>query len=108
MPLRRIESQPDSALEKRLIDELATELLSPTSEEAATDQPSIVEEEIDARTKRLSVTVEWEKWKDIPIPARGGIILEAYKKSFGEDRMYKITRALGVTPDEAQRLKISV
>lgn len=85
---------------------LLAEELRRDSPEGAPEAPYIVIEEI-PNSGNLHVTVVWDRWQGIDPEERGRVILEAYGEAKGEADMHRITMAMGVTREEAQRLNIT-
>jgi hypothetical protein len=50
--------------------------------------------------------VIWEKWKGLEQIVRSRIILDAYTETEGDKEATKVTIAMGLTQDEADRLGI--
>ena len=83
-----------------LAQELTKEGVSPTP-----DVPTVYEE-AQSYGDNLHVTVIWNKWAGIPAEERGAIILDAYVQAGLDDEMRRITLALGLTPEDAENLRI--
>ncbi len=69
--------------------------------------PRIYEEAL-SRSDYSHVTVVWERWKDLGPETRSGIILDAYEKKWGREKIMKIASALGLTQAEADRLGLKL
>jgi len=93
-------SRPD--LVKTLVEEMRKEGVS-----SAPDVPTIYEE-AQSYGDNLHVKVIWDKWAGIPAEERGAIIIDAYDKAGFDDEMRRITLALGLTKEEADKLNIDV
>lgn len=104
MPVIRKDPRP-SPRAMELLAELVAELKRNSTEPGSEDLPLILEDP-ERGTTRFGVTVLWEKWSDIPLRERGGLIMDAYKEVRGEPEMLRISRALGLTRAEADRLGI--
>ena len=98
MSILRKSLAPESAQHTELVGKLADELRfeTPTG-------PRILEEE--QRGGYFHVTVIWDEWEGVEGEERGRIIMDAYEQERASDVM-KITIALGLTSEEAQRLGI--
>jgi hypothetical protein len=66
--------------------------------------PQIVEEE--NRRHMMHVTVIWDEWRDIAPEQRGKIIMDAYEQAQRDD-LLRITVAMGLTHEEAERLGVT-
>jgi len=97
---RPAHSRPD------LVDALAIEL-GRTGVSLSPDTPTVYEEE-QRPGGYLHVTVLWDAWKGIPTSERGAIILEAYEKARLKEELRRITLALGVTPEERDRIGLDL
>ena len=87
-----------------LVSDLVKELQK-RSDQRGPGIPDIVEQQLTYGNK-LRVTVIWDRWKDVSQKERGPIILDAYLKAYDLQTMLQVTQALGVTPEEAERLNI--
>jgi hypothetical protein len=83
-----------------LVQVLARELLRPTRR-----GPRIIEEKVRG-INRIHVTVIWPKWRDIDPADRSSTILDAYEQARGPEGMLSVSVAMGLTPEEADRLGI--
>ena len=52
------------------------------------------------------VYVIWREWNDMSMRDRSKIILNAYEKVAGRNLSLNVTVAMGLTPEEAQRMGI--
>jgi hypothetical protein len=93
-------SRPD--LVKILVEEMKKTGVSDTP-----DVPTIYEQ-AQSYGDNLHVTVVWDKWAGIPPEERGAIILDAYAEAGLDEEMRRITLALGVTKEEAEKLQIDL
>jgi hypothetical protein len=70
----------------------------------------VILEERSPLSSNVGVTVVWERWQTVPLDQRSAIILEAYRRAGlaqpTSDFPLGISLALGLTPDEANRLGI--
>lgn len=97
-PLKPRHSHPE------LVNEL-TEEMHKTGVSQTPDTPMVYEEP-QPYGKNLHVKVIWNRWAGVPVEERGAIILDAYDKAGLQDEMRRITIALGLTPEEAEKLQI--
>jgi hypothetical protein len=103
MPRKRIPVRPRHShpeLVQALADQMHVEGVSPTP-----DTPTIYEEE-QPYGGNLYVKVIWNRWADVPLEERGAIILDAYERAGLSTDMRKIYLAVGLTPEEDERLKL--
>lgn len=68
--------------------------------------PTIIDEEVPP-SNHLHVYVIWKRWEGVKEEERGAIILDAYKKHFGDKTMLRISIAMGLTPAEDETMGIS-
>lgn len=83
-----------------------TENLNQEAPEGSMAQPLILEEEIRGST-RFRIYVLWDRWNSVKDEERSQIILEAYQKAYGSEKMLNASLAMGVTSLEAMQLGIS-
>ena len=69
------------------------------------DEPRVIWEE-DRYTNRIKVSVIWDRWQGVDPEMRGRIIVDAVERARGQDVARKISLALGVTPEQAERLGV--
>jgi hypothetical protein len=84
-----------------LISALSQEL-GITTEPLRPDAPLIIEEE--GKFGFRHVTVVWSLWEGVREEERGYVIMEAYGRTYDPAELLKITLAVGLTPDEADKL----
>lgn len=115
MPLRRNQDSgiEDKEIRAKLAAAISEELGSPEKPGASIDPeaPLIIEEPLPPPGKLFAVTVLWDdrRWKALDVRARASVILEAY--GMDKDRkgdIANITRALGLTRAEAEKLGIGI
>jgi hypothetical protein len=70
------------------------------------DEPRVIWEE-NPYLDRVQVTVIWDRWQDVDPEVRGRIIVDAVETARGQEVARKIGLALGVTPEQAERLGVS-
>ncbi len=87
---------------RALVDELFGEWAHPNP---AVNEPLILEEK-DRGNKLVHVYVVWSKWAALDGIDRSDIIMEAAGKKLTQTDLLEITVAMGLTPDEAQRMGI--
>ena len=104
MPVQRIKPE-ESKLNPKLVQSLARELQR-NQPKGPPNAPRIIEESFRYGDFK-QVTVIWDAWKDIAPEDRGRIIVQAYEKVEGREGVMKITLALGLTHQEAQRLGLA-
>ena len=101
MPRDRKDAKPPHT-HPELVEELAKEMKKSGVSSTPTI-PTVYEEE-QRYSKKLHVSVIWSKWTSVPMEERGAIILDAYVRAGLEEEMRRITVALGLTPEEAERM----
>jgi hypothetical protein len=101
MPLKQM-NPARSADHDALVGQLAQEWLHP---DPKATEPVIIEE---SRTRGAStyVYVVWSAWPSLSRDMRGEIIMDAAEKVKSQQELLKITVAMGLTPDEADRFGI--
>ena len=98
MPLRQynpVHSKDYGRLVSRLSDEWSTP-------DDTASEPVIIEES-NSRQDVTRVFVVWSDWADLDRVKRGEIIMDAAEKVKPVPDVLKITIAMGLTPDEADR-----
>ncbi|MFH0980958.1 MAG: hypothetical protein V2A79_05415 [Planctomycetota bacterium] len=103
MPIKRTPAKPAHGhpeLVGLLVDELRHDAVA-----GPPGSPLICEEE--QRFGGLHVTVIWDRWREVPDKAeRGAIILDAYVEAGRVQDAKRIRLVLGLTEEEAKKLKI--
>lgn len=101
MPVRDIQRQRPID-RNRLVDQLVDEWQRPRDDHS---EPLILREY--GRGGALThVYVVWSRWSTMDQAERGEIILDAAERVIGAQKVLEITIAMGLTPDEAQRMGI--
>src|SRR5438874_11149088 len=101
MPLREYAATHTSD-QARLVDRLAAEWSTPN---AAAAEPVILEEK-NSRGEVVHVYVVWSDWAHLDRERRGEVIMDAAERVKQVGDVLKITIAMGLTPDEADRFGI--
>jgi hypothetical protein len=102
MPLGRIvvEQSPERAeLQQALVNEWREPDLRAT-------EPVIIEEAVGFDKRYIRVYVVWSRWRSLSQTERSDIIVEAMRDVRGADEMARVTVAMGLTPEEAERMGI--
>ena len=86
--------------QSRLAERLASEWGNPTE----ATEPVILEQS--DRGGIVHVFVVWSDWSHLTREQRGEIIMDAAERVKSKDQLLKITIAMGLTPDEAERFGI--
>ena len=68
--------------------------------------PDIIEQQV-RNSNRTHVYVIWNGWAGVREEQRSAAILDAYTRHFGDERMRRVSIAMGLTPDEVQSLGIT-
>ncbi len=101
MPL---EHRPESVPQRypELVKLLAQEIHHPS----ASIGPRIIEQK-SRGLDRYHVSVIWDRWAGVDPADRADVILEAYVQAKSELEMLRISLAIGLTPDEAVKLRVA-
>jgi hypothetical protein len=102
MPVKKY-SPKVSANQTHLISQLTKEWRSVNSK---AKEPVILEES-DHKGNVVRVYVIWSEWSDLDRATRGEIIMDAAEKVKKLKDLLKITVAMGLTPEEADRFGIA-
>jgi hypothetical protein len=102
MPLRQLQPRQLSSDARELKDRLIAEWRSP---DPAAQQPVILEES-GHPNQPLHVYVIWDEWAPLPQVERSEIIIDAYQERYGQAQSLNVTVAMGLTPEEADRMGI--
>ena len=86
----------------QLVDRLAREWATP---EPGAAEPVILEER-NSQGDLVHVYVVWGEWAHLDRTERGEIIMDAAERVMSQSDVVKITIAMGLTPDEADRFSI--
>jgi len=92
------ESPEAEVLRKRLREEWARD-------EDNDEEPVIIEER-DRPNQPSHLYVIWSDWSSLSIEERSEIILDVYEEIRGREAVLDVTVALGLTPLEAERMRI--
>ncbi len=102
MPLKQIGPRRPSPKGEQLVQHLVKEWRNP---QPGAGQPVILEER-DAAQRLVHVYVVWDEWQSLEADERAEVVLEACKEAKGSDVTLDVTVAMGLTPAEADRLRI--
>jgi hypothetical protein len=102
MPVKPFAATRRTATWAQLVDRLADEWRQPN---AAAAEPVILEER-NGQQELVHVYVVWSDWRQLDRAERGEIIMEAAERVKPLSEVLKITIAMGLTPDEADRFKV--
>jgi len=102
MPVKRVKTKPEK--HPGLVKEIRR-VLRKNSEKGSKNEPQIIIEDI-RFSNNVHVTVIWDRWEGIELEERGRIILAAFGEELGEAEMLRVSLAMGLTTEEAARLKI--
>jgi hypothetical protein len=100
MPLRRKLTALDDYQWSALRDRLAQEIASPQETEP---EPILVE---DTSLGGLRLYVIWSRWGNLDQRVRSEIITDAFTQAKGKLALPQLVVAMGLTPQEAQRMGI--
>src|SRR5687767_2855226 len=90
---------------RELADEIERVLREQNPSPQTSDEPCVIWEE-NRYLNRINVTVVWDRWEGVDPEARGRIIIDAVEKAKGQPTSSRVTLALGVTKEQAQRMGI--
>jgi hypothetical protein len=99
VPRHIIYPKPGRIGNAKLVQDLASEIRQPSGK----IMPYILEEEVPATGLR-SVTVIWDRWKEVSDEDRADVILAAYESAEGKKYADTIAMPTGLTPIEAHAL----
>ena len=100
MTLRRLD-RPVFHLQRQLEADLAAAMSDPND---TLDPAVFVEGGTDDAPS--AVFVVWTKWAPLDELKRSEIVLNAYEQAFGIEKTLKVTVAMGLTPEQAEDLKV--
>jgi hypothetical protein len=105
MPLKEFTQRP---LPRRqdLLDALVSEWRKPHAQ-AGDEYPTILVQEAHAAGTRY-VYVVWKEWALITQRDRSELIMDACEQVKGTDWALRVIVAMGLTPEEAQRMRLEV
>ena len=102
MPVRKINTR-NVPQHRQLVSRLSAEWTRAGGGSAA--EPVILEEE-NGRGDVVHVYVVWSDWAQLPRERRGEVIMDAAEQVKSLEDVLKITIAMGLTPDEADRFRL--
>ncbi|MBI4579809.1 MAG: hypothetical protein HY718_08910 [Planctomycetes bacterium] len=88
-----------------LIEQIERVLRQRNRQPQSSDEPRVIWEE-NRYLGRVHVTVIWGRWEKVQPEARGRVILDAIERAMGQQEASRIGLALGVTPEQAERLGV--
>ncbi len=89
-----------------LLARLLQEWRSPQASENA--EPLIIEERPGNHDRVNHLYVVWSEWGELTPMERSKIVLQAYTQFKGQDLANSVTLAMGLTPDEAEKIGIKL
>lgn len=104
VPRRKIGPKTLGLRGEELLKVLVEEFKNPSDNPS---RPDILEEGGEG-SKPLHLYVVWDEWADLPQEDRSDLIMDAFIRSEGEEKGYLVTVAMGLTHDEAKRMKLGV
>jgi hypothetical protein len=102
VPVKRMEKKLYTEDAEALKMELLQEWNNPTDDDS---KPIILEEGIPSGSV-IRIYVIWDKWDGIDRTLRGEVIMDAMEERYVHEYVHRTTLALGLTKDEADRLRI--
>ena len=105
MPFAQITAATPAAERAALREQLTQEWQNRQSDLA---EPVIIEERAQLYSDLLHLYVVWSRWAGMGQRERSSIIMEAYREAHPQhpDNILAVTVAMGLTPEEAQRMGI--
>jgi len=103
MPYKKI-VPVEPFLDSSFVEDIARELREEKSE-GSPDAPLIIEEVV-RNSRRIHVTVIWDRWAQVVPEERSRMILEAYEIVRGPGTFLTLTSALGLTHADAKKLGV--
>ncbi|MCK4342467.1 MAG: hypothetical protein KAY37_12175 [Phycisphaerae bacterium] len=102
MPIR----QRKTAQPHPRADELRSRLLEEWREPNESHAEPIIIEENAVPSRPIHIYVIWSDWAELSQRERSEIIMDTYQDLRGAEASLRVTVAMGLTPDDAQRLNI--
>lgn len=103
MPVIRNPKREKPAQWRELKDIIVQEYMHETNDPS---KPVIVIDEETGIPGATHVTVIWDQWQGMTQRERSEIIMDACEEAFPEEKVRDITLAMGLTKDEADRMRI--
>ena len=103
MPVKKMPPRRASPLAEDLRRKLVEEWTSPKEK----GEPLILQDSSGPPSSRSTrIYVVWTEWGDLSLQERSEIIMDAYEQTHSTDETLSVTVALGLTPPEADRMRI--
>jgi hypothetical protein len=77
-------------------------------QESQSEEPIIIEERPSNYDRVNHLYVVWSEWGDLTPLERSKLVLQAYARLRGQDLANDVTLAMGLTPNEAEVMGISL
>lgn len=106
MPVARVVNEQRKTQQENLLERLLQEWRSPQTSEHA--EPVIIEEQPGNDDRVNHLYVVWSDWGDLTPIERSKLVLQAYARLRGQDLANSVTLAMGLTPDEAEKVGIKI
>lgn len=87
-----------------LVDRLTQEYLQPSEGEV---EPLLMELDDKRHHGTIHLYVIWQDWKHLDLRERSEIIMDAYEAARGPESALRVTIAMGLTREEADRMGIN-
>jgi hypothetical protein len=104
MPVARIINERKKTQPEDLLEILLHEW---RAQQEGTGEPLIIEESPLRGELPNHLYVVWSRWGDLTPLERSRLILQAYERYKGREITSRVTLAMGLTPDEAEKIGIS-
>ena len=105
MPVARVVNEQRKTQQEELLGRLFEEWARPKPEAR---EPLIIEEAPSRGERPNHLYVVWSDWGDSTPIERAKLVLQAYARLRGQDFANSVTLAMGLTPDEAEKMGIEL
>lgn len=104
MPVREYPESPRTRQSEELLRQLVSEWTSPSEEDDPQTPLILIRRQSDANA--LHIYVVWDSWCDLEQVERSEIIMDACEQHLGKEEILRVTVAMGLTREEANRMGI--
>jgi hypothetical protein len=100
MPRRELTTLLDDVRTPQLRERLSNEFRNPREDEP---EPVFIEDHTPVGTR---LYVIWSAWGDLNQRQRSEIIMDAFREARPQPEVFRVTVAMGLTPDEARQMGV--